>query len=232
MTIEVAELNKWVKTDEGKGWLNGQTTELRTNLTNANTKISDQEKDIKALGQEKTALEQTNQTLGDDLKIARENVGKPDEELNAKFKVVSENLANSQKQTAALQKQMLNERLNTLVNDEIIKQGGNPKVLSVHVRRQLSAELTEDGQLSVFAVDANGKKAFDSEAKPAGVSFVVSQLKQDDEFKSNFKSAVKKGSGHLDADDQSPHKSNSKSFMDMDVKELKNTKNIEDAIFG
>ncbi|CAH6842094.1 conserved hypothetical protein [Vibrio chagasii] len=232
MPIEVAELNKWVKTDEGKGWLDGQTTELRTNLTNANTKISDQEKEITTLGQEKTALEKSNQTLGDDLKIARDNVGKPDEELNAKFKVVSENLANSQKQTAALQKQILNERLTTLVNDEITKQGGNPKVLGVHVRRQLSAELTEDGQLSVFAVDSNGKKAFDSEAKPAGVGYVVSQLKQDDEFKSNFKAAVKKGSGQLDADDQEPQKSNGKSFMNMDLKELQNTKNIEDAIFN
>ncbi|TKF73771.1 hypothetical protein FCV55_02800 [Vibrio sp. F13] len=232
MPIEVAELNKWVKTDEGKGWLNGQTTELRTNLTNANTKISDQEKDITALGEEKTTLEQSNQTLTADLESARKNVGKPDDELNAKFKLVSGNLENVQKQNATLQKQILNDRLTTLVNDEITKQGGNPKVLGVHVRRQLSAELTEDGQLSVFAVDSNGKKAFDSEAKPAGVGYVVSQLKQDDEFKGNFKASVKKGSGHLNTDDHDPEKSSSKSFMDMDLNELKNTKNIEDAIFN
>ena len=69
-------------------------------------------------------------------------------------------------------------------------------------------------------------------AKPAGVGYVVSQLKQDDQFKINFTAAVKKGSGKLDADDQEPQKSNGKSFMNMDLKELQNTKNIEDAIFN
>lgn len=232
MPIEVSELNTWIKSEEGKTWLNGQTSELRSKLTTATSTLSEKEGAFTTLEQEKNTLQETNQTLNTDLESARKNMGKPDEELTAKFKVVSDNLKLSQSQTTTLQKQMLNERLSALVNDEITKQGGNPKVLGVHVRRHLSAELDEDGQLSVFAVDENGKKAFDSEAKPAGVGYVVSQLKQDDEFKSNFKSPVKKGSGRLDADDQSPSQQSNKSFMNMDLKELKNTKNIENAIFN
>lgn len=232
MPIEVAELNEWIATDEGKGWLNNQTADLRTKLGTAEGKVTELSNKNETLNTSVQELTTSNEKLNIDLEKALTGQAEPNEELQSQIQVLTTNLGQAQEQTSKLQKQILNEKLSNLINDEIVKQGGNPKVLGIHVRRQLAAELTEEGQLSVFAIDEQGKKAFDAEAKPAGVGYVVSQLKQDDAFKASFKAPVKSGSGHVDPEDPNPSKVNQKSFLDMDAKELGDMSNLQNALFA
>lgn len=231
MAIEQAELNEWIATDEGKGWLDKQTQGLRQKLGNTESKLTELETSNQALEASNQELSNETQKLNRDLEAAQTGQVDPNEELEAKIKVLSTNLQNSQIQTANMQKQILNEKLTGLINDEINKQGGNPKVLSIHVRRQLEADLDEDGHLSVYAVDENGKRAYDSEAKPAGVGYVVSQLKQDESFKASFTAPVKSGTGTIDPEDPKPSKDNQKSFLDMNIEELGDTANLKNSLF-
>lgn len=231
MPIEVAELNEWIATDEGKGWLDKQTSDLRQKLGNAESKVTELTSTNQTLETSNQELTTTNEKLANDLEQAQTGQIDPNEELEAKIQVLTTNLQSAQTQTATMQKQILNEKLSGLINDEITKQGGNPKVLGIHVRRQLEASLDEDGHLSVYAIDEQGKRAYDSEAKPAGVSYVVSQLKQDEAFKASFKAPVKSGSGHVDPEDPKPSRDNKKSFMDMNLTELGDTSNLKNALF-
>jgi len=231
MPIEVAELNEWIATDEGKGWLDKQTSDLRQKLGTAESQLGELTTSNQQLEASNQELEQSNQKLINDLELAKTGQVDPNEELEAKIQVLTTNLQNAQTQTATMQKQILNEKLSGLINEEITKQGGNPKVLGIHVRRQLEASLDEEGNLSVFAIDDNGKRAYDSEAKPAGVGFVVSQLKQDDAFKASFVAPAKSGTGQIDPEDPKPSRDNKKSFMDMNLTELGDAANLKNALF-
>lgn len=232
MPIEVAELNEWVKTDEGKGWLNGQTSELRQKLGTAEGKVSELTTQNQTLQTSVTTLEGNNEKLTTDLDKARQGLADPNEELQNQVASLTTNLQNAQQQTATLQRQILNEKVSGLISEEITKQGGNPAVLGIHVRRQLVAELTEDGQLVVHAVDKDGKTVYGSSAKPEGVEYVVSQLKQDSAFKASFVSQAKSGSGQLDSQDQNPSNINTKSFLDMSLDELGDQNNLKNALFN
>lgn len=231
MPIEVAELNEWVKTDEGKGWLNGQTSELRQKLGTAEGKVSELTTQNQTLQTSHSTLTSENEKLSGDLEKALEGLADPNEELQNKVTSLTQNLTTAQQQTATLQKQILNEKISSLIGEEITRQGGNPAVLGIHVRRQLAAELTEDGQLVVHAIDNDGKTVYGSSAKPEGVEYVVSQLKQNSAFKSSFMAPAKSGSGQLDSQDPNPSNVNSKSFLDMNLDELGDQNNLKNALF-
>ncbi|WP_394239877.1 hypothetical protein [Vibrio astriarenae] len=231
MPIDVTELNEWVKTDEGAEWIGNQTSDLRSQLGNAKGELGELGTKLETLEKTNTDLENLKTKLESDVEEAKLAGAKPDEEMLAQKNALKNKLDVAEKQVERLQKGILNERLSTLISNEITKQGGNPRVLGVHVRTRMAAELDEDGRVEAWAVDNKGKKLYDDDAKVAGVEYVVNQLKKDKEFMNNFKAPVKSGTGTTDADDPKPQSKNTKSFMDMDLKELGDTKNLGNLLF-
>ncbi len=210
MTINVEDLNDWLKTDEGKQWEQGLTAGLRT--TNGNLKGEKGELETKLAEQKRLTDE-----LQGKLDEAAANGGQVDADAQAEIDALKTKLATAQGQSGTLQKQLINQKLATSINSAIIAEGGNPAMLGLHVRTRIATEVDENGNVTEYALDAKGNKLYDENGKAAGIEHIVKAMKGDDSFKAAFTVQNKPGSGGRPNGKQPQQ---TKGFAEMSGKEL------------
>ena len=110
-------------------------------------------------------------------------------------KTYQSQLDNESKSRKNLEKRMVETEVARLVSSEIAKADGVPELLEHIVRGRVKAELSDDLQVRVKVLDANGTPRINADGQDASVADIIAELKGNQIYGRAFKSSGINGTG-------------------------------------